>query len=268
MHLKFKNLIMDIKAVDQAKYTIRAVFSTNVEDRHGEIVNQNGWNLVEYMLNPVVLYQHDMSLPPIGKIIELGLNTEGQLEGTVQYAVEENPFAKVIYNLYVGKYMRAFSAGFRNDEYSIDQQNETVILMRNTLYEISAVSVPANYLALAKSKGIDTSAVEAYQLKHAKKVDIIPEDTTKPEPQVDVVDPKPEEKPLDTKEQADGKLKTLKEAQKMLNELISSAEQISTDNQGDLQSKVASPSHNGPKRFKKSLINTVIRKLHTSKHVL
>ena len=76
--------------------------------------------------------------------------------------------AAVMYALYVGGYMRAFSAGFENTDIEYDQENDTIILRKNKLYEISCVNVPANALALAKSKGLDVTPIEDHNKKMAE----------------------------------------------------------------------------------------------------
>jgi len=54
--------------------------------------------------------------------------------------------------------MKAFSVGFSSGKYDVVE--DQVILKDNTLYEISTVSVPANAMALAKSKGLNVQALE------------------------------------------------------------------------------------------------------------
>lgn len=164
-----KEYKLSIKSVDLNTRTIKGVFSTMVEDRHGEIVDQLGWNLKEYMLNPVVLFGHDHNKPAIGKAIELTLGQNG-LEGTIEFA--ETPLAKEVFSLYEGGYMSAFSCGFRNDVYEYDTEADQVILRSNTLYEISCVNVPANAYALAKAKGLNLKEVAnpLGKLEIAKKV--------------------------------------------------------------------------------------------------
>lgn len=151
------------QAGDQENYIIRGVFSTGDEDRQGDVVVQNGWDISEFMLNPVVLAFHDHYQPAIGKIIELGVNVEGNLAGAIQFAAKEYEFAMTMYKLYAGLYMRAFSAGFENLSYEVDQENDRMILKENRLYEISCVNVPANAMALAMSKGIDVSSIQKIQ---------------------------------------------------------------------------------------------------------
>lgn len=153
-------LYTNIKEVNEEEFTIRAVFSTDDEDRHEEVVVQNGWDLSKFKMNPVVLFAHDHWQPAIGKVIEIGLNAQGQLEGVIKFAVEEYDFAKTIFNLYKGNFMRAFSAGFINKKYEYDQETDKVKLLENELLEMSTVNVPANAFALAKSAGVDMTPLK------------------------------------------------------------------------------------------------------------
>lgn len=160
--LVHKTLNFNIKAIDTEKYTLDGIFSTAAEDRHGEIVDQTGWKLDQYQSNPVILFAHDHYQPAVGQCIKIGINEKGELAGTIKFAVEEYDFAKTLFNLYAGRYMRAFSVGFMNNLYEVDQETDQVILRENTLYEISCVNVPANAYALAVSKGIDMEPVDRF----------------------------------------------------------------------------------------------------------
>lgn len=160
--IKYKNLEFNILEVDEEDYTIKGVFSTGDVDRQGEVIDQKGWDLTSFLKNPVVLFAHDHYRPAIGKVISIGLNTEEQLEGIIKFAVDEYDFAKTIFQLYKGGYMKAFSAGFINKKIK-QSEDGTIILAENELLEMSAVNVPANALALAKSKGIDTKKLEELQ---------------------------------------------------------------------------------------------------------
>lgn len=160
--MQYKHFNVEIKGVDDENYIITGVFSTNDEDRHGEIVDQKSWQLDDYLKNPVILFAHDHNQPAIGKCISLQFNAEGNLEGQIQFAAKEYEFANTIYKLYKGGYMRAFSVGFQNEVVEYDDAENKVTLKRNNLFEISTVNVPANALALAKSKGIDTEPLEKH----------------------------------------------------------------------------------------------------------
>jgi len=159
-----KDLFFKVKEIDEEKYIIRGVFSSEVVDRQGEIIDQLGWKLDEYMTNPVVLFAHDQYTPAIGQMVELAVDTiQKQLVGAIKFAVDEFELAKTIFNLYKGRYMRAFSAGFRNEltEIETDENGEEkIVLRKNTLYEMSCVNVPANAMALAIAKGINIDPVK------------------------------------------------------------------------------------------------------------
>jgi len=157
-----RDFSLHIKEVDKEKFVIRGIFSTGDEDRHGEVIDQKGWHLDEFLQNPVILCAHDQWTPAVGKAIELNIDQEGNLAGAIQFAVKEDTsgLAETLFNLYANGYMRAFSVGFENNLYEYNQDDEQPILKENTLYEISCVNVPANSRALAYSKGLDLSPLE------------------------------------------------------------------------------------------------------------
>ena len=168
MKHKYANINFTPKDINKENKSLRAVFSTSDVDRHGEVVDQKSWLLDDFLKNPVVLYGHDHSQPPIGKVIGLGYNEDGNLEGEIKFAADEYPFANVIWNLYREGFMKAFSVGFSAGV--VDIVNNQVILKNNTLYEISTVAVPANAFALAKAKGFDTSALEEKMIADVKAI--------------------------------------------------------------------------------------------------
>lgn len=161
--LQYKSFNVAVKSVDEENYTIKFVFSTGDEDRHGEIVDQKSWILDDYLKNPVVLFGHDHSQPAVGKTVSIYFNEEGNLEGDIQFAAKEYDFANTLFKLYKGGYMRATSGGFMNKVVEYDEEGNKITLKQNTLLEMSLVNVPANALALAKAKGIDTEPLEKYQ---------------------------------------------------------------------------------------------------------
>jgi len=183
-----KSIYFQLKGVDEANRIIEGVFSTPAEDRHGEIVDQAGWNLKEYLLNPVILFGHDHDRPSIGKAIELSVTPAG-LEGKIQFA--ETAFALDIFSLYKGGYMSAFSCGFRNETYEYNTETDEIILRENTLYEISCVNVPANAYALAKSKGLELKEL-ANPLGQIREIAKTVEVTTDKKEVADVVEAKEE----------------------------------------------------------------------------
>ena len=147
---------VEVKGVDEENFTLEAIFSSKKEDRHGDVVIQD-FDLKAFKKNPVILNSHNYgdAKAVIGKAISKTVKVEkGKLQGKIQFAVNENPDAKIIFDLYAGGFLNAFSIGFMPLEF--DEKDWSKIL-RSELLEVSAVSVPANAdaLAKAKEKGID-----------------------------------------------------------------------------------------------------------------
>ena len=166
MQLRKKVLPIQISEVNEAEGTIKAVFSSGKKYRNGEIIDQTSWILDEFMQNPVVLFAHQDKEPAVGQVIQLGLNHEGMLEGIIKFAIKEYDFAKTLFNLYAGKFMRAISVGFMPG--SEEETDEGILLKDNILYEVSVVNIPADALALAKSKGMDLSRVDGITEKEGR----------------------------------------------------------------------------------------------------
>lgn len=158
--LKKAAQLFKVKEVDQEKKQIRFIMSTPVIDRHGEVVDQDGWDFKAFMENPVVLWAHDHYEPAIGQVVVIE-KVNGNTEGVVQFAYDENEKAKTIFELCAGKYIRACSVGFRNKKWQYDEENDILTLLENELFELSIVNIPANPEAIAKmkSKGLDASFI-------------------------------------------------------------------------------------------------------------
>lgn len=168
------------KAIDSENYIIYGIFSTDNEDWHGEKVDQAGWDLGVFNTNPVILFAHDHYQPAVAQGVDIKVQDEGAfltgtpngkmvLAGGIKFAAKEYDFAMTLFKLYEGKFMRAFSAGFYNKKYEIDQENDIIILKENALLEISCVNIPANAQALAYSKGIDVSPIKKIQDEKKRK---------------------------------------------------------------------------------------------------
>lgn len=151
---KLKRLnALSVKTRDGKKYTITA--STPDVDRDGEVILPSAYkNLDSYLgTNPVILWAHDYSKPPIGKATD-GRITEEALELDIEFA--STPFAQEVKTLYDTGFMNAFSVGFIPKNYTHDSEGNLVFTEAD-LMEVSAVPVPANAFATmrrqAKGKG-------------------------------------------------------------------------------------------------------------------
>jgi HK97 family phage prohead protease len=151
------------KAYSDGSRKIRFCFSDGSVDRMGDTIDPNGWDVAAFQRNPVCLFAHDSSSPPIGRASNLAI-TNDRLMGDIEFATAETYcFADTVYRLCKEGYISAVSVGFlpidydyvRNDpdrEFGID-------FKRQELIEISIVPVPANANALvdARAAGHDTT---------------------------------------------------------------------------------------------------------------
>lgn len=149
---------IEIKSIDVNKNSLEAIFSTESSDRHGDVVVQDGWDLKNFNKNPVILNSHNYgdATEVIGKAINPRIENK-KLVGEIIFAVNENPKAKIVFDLYAGGFLNAFSVGFipKKFEQNKDGTTNWNKILEAELLEVSAVSVPANALALAKEKGIE-----------------------------------------------------------------------------------------------------------------
>ncbi len=188
----YMNLPVEVKSIDKDMGTLEAIFSTQDVDRHGDIVLQEGWDLVNFKKNPVILNSHNYgdAAEVIGKASNVKIDGK-KLTGKITFAVNENPKAKVIFDLYAGGFLNAFSVGFIPTKFKQNKDGSTdwFTIEEAELLEVSAVSVPANARALAKEKGIDMDVLP----EHADEDEEKEED----EEEAPAGDPAPEEEKKD-----------------------------------------------------------------------
>ena len=160
----YKLMDIKLKKAEEETSSIEAVFSTEDKDRHGDVVKQ-AWDLKAFKKNPVIVNSHNYfdASEVIGKASKIAVK-DGKLEGKIDFAVEQNPKAKIIYDLYAGGFLNAFSVGFIPKDFSPKGE-----ILNSELLEISAVSVPANAMALAKAKGIDVDLLNDQYEKSKKR---------------------------------------------------------------------------------------------------
>ena len=134
--------------------------STEDVDRMGDIIKASGWKLGPFKKNPVFLWAHDYSQPPIGRALKVWVDKETKrLMFNVEFAGPDvYEFADTIYKLYKGGFLHATSVGFipldweGKDEENPNPKWEGNIFTSQELLELSAVPVPANANALASAR--------------------------------------------------------------------------------------------------------------------
>ena len=141
------------KAQEEELYEFIA--STASVDRQGDSIDQSGWELDNYLKNPVILFAHNYSELPIAKAVEV-INAGSSLIIKIQFASEEaNPKAQQIKRLVDEGILNTTSVGF------IQKERNGNIITRAELLEVSIVPVPANQDALRLAyKSLDADIVK------------------------------------------------------------------------------------------------------------
>lgn len=140
----------------------RIVASTDNVDRDDEIILPSAFKNLKTFLstNPVILWAHDYSVPPIGKATD-GRIKDNMLTLDIEFA--ETEFGKEVKYLYDNGFMSSFSVGFIPKAWDRDPDGR-LVFTDVELLETSAVPVPsnaqANIMRTAKSAGVDLSHVQ------------------------------------------------------------------------------------------------------------
>lgn len=146
---------------------IRYVFSDDSVGRDDHVIEPGAWDLGNFLRNPVFLWAHDQSSPPIGRVVEIEERGR-QLVGSVEYLDRDvSEFADSIFRMTKGGFLNATSTSWLPIDYkrTTDKNRPGGIdFSRVELLEISQVPVPAlpTALATARASGIDTGPVFAW----------------------------------------------------------------------------------------------------------
>lgn len=139
-----------------------AVASTNSTDRHGEIVDNNGWDLKAYKKNPLILWAHNHDEPAIGMSAKTWVEGEGKkaqlMIKPVLHDVTER--ARAIKQLVEMGVIKSLSVGFRPLE-----SPDNITFTKNELLEVSVVNVPANADAMMAYKGLKDAGFKDKTIK-------------------------------------------------------------------------------------------------------
>lgn len=152
-----------VAKADDATKPITFILSTEDVDRAwggGDIIRQDGWDLKNYIKNPVVLWSHDSFTPAIGRS---RVWVDGKkLMGEVVFAREQSELAREVEDLIRGDFVRACSVGFNPKKWQFDETRGewAADYLEQELLEWSPCNIPCNPNALvaAKSAGLDLKA--------------------------------------------------------------------------------------------------------------
>lgn len=166
------NLVTKMVEVTEDR-VIRFVGSNEAADRTDDIIEVDGWDVDSYLKNPVFLWAHDYSIPPVGKakrvtidkrakalIFDIYFPTIEELS-TLEHPSEHALFTDTVYKMYKAGILNATSVGFKGKKYDVrtDQADKPAYergmrFSGQELLELSAVPVPANPEALAIARNM------------------------------------------------------------------------------------------------------------------
>lgn len=138
------------------------VISSSVEDRDGDVIEVDGWELENYLANPVVLFAHDYRGVPVGRSLDLRREPQA-LVARFKWRDPANDYDPVlpIKAAWDQGILRAASVGFKPLEVEPLDGSDAATDMnwfwgpkrykRQELLEWSVVPVPANQEALRRA---------------------------------------------------------------------------------------------------------------------
>jgi hypothetical protein len=156
-HIELMQFVPFVKEKDTSDNSncFKWVYSNFAVDRCLERVDPAGWELKNYMENPVVLWAHNNQIPAIG--YSLNIDKGAELSGTVQFNEKEfDEFGWSIGQRVKFGSIRSGSVGFLVKEIEFIDHTKTpdekadVIFRNQELLEFSICNVPANPYALKK----------------------------------------------------------------------------------------------------------------------
>tara|TARA_R100000808_G_C2150515_1_gene159277 strand:+ start:1166 stop:1960 length:795 start_codon:yes stop_codon:yes gene_type:complete len=147
-----------VEKIDKKETTVVGVASTSSIDRSGDTVSVKGWDFEDFRKNPVLTWNHDLSKPPIGKVMWIK-EDGGKITFKAKFN-EASQFNKTISKMYKDGFLNAFSVGFKPTEMEPNEKGGMNFL-KQQLLELAAVTVPDNQDALAIAvKNFDNEVVK------------------------------------------------------------------------------------------------------------
>lgn len=143
-------------ASDDPAAPMRFIASTADVARDGMIINADAWQLDNYRANPVFLFAHDYTAPPIGQVQQIDVEKD-RLVADVTF--DADPFSQLVRAKYLSGSMRAVSVGWNTIEMAPGNGNEPMRVTKADLLDVSAVPVPADPKALKQHSARGLAAI-------------------------------------------------------------------------------------------------------------
>jgi HK97 family phage portal protein/HK97 family phage prohead protease len=160
-----KRIHNDEEPDEMIQSRFKFIASTSDVDRMGDIVEQS-WNLESFKQNPVILWNHDSSKPPIARATSVQVE-DGQLQIEMEFDMQD-PFAAEVAGKLQRGFLSAGSVGFfpgevkyradlPKDDPRYKENSLGIVASQNELVEFSITPVPANSNALLAASADQTT---------------------------------------------------------------------------------------------------------------
>lgn len=140
--------VMETKGLGHGE--IEVLVSNSGLDRHGERIMVDGIDIKQVKKNPVVLWGHDYTSLPIGKITKIWKDA-GNLMAKIKLATDTYEFANTVYNMIIEGFVNAVSIGGIVKEWNPEDFS---IINKLEMLELSIVPIGAHPDALVTSKAL------------------------------------------------------------------------------------------------------------------
>ena len=134
--------------------TFRFTISTGDVDREGDRINPQGWDLEAFKQNPVTLWAHNHTIPPIARTTDIGVAAD-RLQAVVQFPPPGvHPFADQVHDLLAKGFLSSASVGFRPIRKTFNAERGGWDFQEQELLEWSIVGIPALPQAAIERAGL------------------------------------------------------------------------------------------------------------------
>jgi HK97 family phage prohead protease len=141
-----KQFISDVEVQDDR--SVKFIITTGAADREKDVIDPDGWEIGNYLKNPVVLFAHDYDSLPVARTISLE-QKDDKLIAVAEFATAElNPMAERVFQMLKQGFLRGASVGFRPMSFAFNDVRGGVDFAKQELLEFSIVPIPANAQAL------------------------------------------------------------------------------------------------------------------------
>ncbi len=188
---KFIKMVPSIKSVGgEDSRVLRFVGSTEAPDRSEDVIEVSGWDVGNYLKNPIVLWAHDYSKPPVGRaksvyiderekalVFDVEFPSVQMLSSDPANPSEHALFVDTVFRMCKAGILNAVSVGFKGVEASArdDQSDKPTYarglrIKKQELLELSIVPVPANPEALVVARSFGAVAEKMFEEKKEENI--------------------------------------------------------------------------------------------------